>query len=124
MNYLKFVYVFKLVNFLFDAITYLLKYFETSSVICQNNMFYVQKQLNLNTVQTLKCLSRELNVEFLTNLHNGQANSEVSYVGKMLILAKDEGLWGAYTTIFQISKYFHHPIYVWNKFNEFVTMCN
>jgi hypothetical protein len=65
--------IFKLVNFLFDAITYLLKYFETSSVICQNSMFHVQKKLNLNIVQTLKCLGCELNVEFLTNLHNGQA---------------------------------------------------
>jgi hypothetical protein len=35
----------------------------------------------------------------------------------MLILAKDKGLWGDYTTIFQFSQYFHHPIYVWNKFN-------
>jgi hypothetical protein len=66
-------------------------------------MFHVQKQLNLNTIQTLKCLSFGLNVEFLSSLHNRQANNEASYVGKMLILAKDKGLWGDYTTIFPSS---------------------
>ncbi len=60
----------------------MLRYFETWSMICQNNTFHMSECLNLNMLKPLECWNHEWNAKVLTNLHNGQVNNKDSYIEK------------------------------------------
>ncbi len=57
--------------FLFDAITYLLKYSITSNSIQMSFMFHLQECIRFEIPWALLCHTCELNYEFLHDLHHG-----------------------------------------------------
>jgi hypothetical protein len=82
-----------------------------------NYVFHLQKCLRFEIPKTLLCHERELNDEFLHNLHHGQVNNKKTYIKKISLLVLDGGLWGDFIAIYCISHYLQCPIYVWNKSN-------
>jgi hypothetical protein len=78
-----------IINFLYDvgdclsnAITYLLIFLETSTIIQKKSMLYLQDCLSLGILEAWQCHWCELNINFLHNLHNKQANDEKTYIHK------------------------------------------
>ncbi len=102
-------------NYLFDSISFLLKYSLTSLQIRQNGMQYLKECLTSNTQKTQKCNFKELNPSFLYDLHNGQVSNEHQYIEKMSQSAIIGGLWEDFTSIFWIVEYLQWLVYVWNK---------
>jgi hypothetical protein len=88
----------------------------------KKSILYLKIYLNIGTHEAIECHRRELAFKFLSNLHGGQMNDEDSYITKMSMSACDGGLWGDFTTIFWLSQYLQHPIYIWNKTNAQIMM--
>ncbi len=57
----------------------------------------------------MHCKQLKLYLEFLHDLHNGQASTEQTYFNKILQNATNGGLWGDFATIFWISQYLQKP---------------
>jgi len=74
---------YKVGDCLFDSITYLLKYSINSKLIQKNNTCYLQECPIIGMPQALECCQRELNPNFLPNLHHGKATYINTYIQKM-----------------------------------------
>ncbi len=78
--------------------------------------------MNLGTISTMECRTRELTFVFLHDSHGGEVNDKKSYLQKMLMLTFDGGLCRDFITIFWKSQYLQCPIHVWNKTNGWIMM--
>ena len=105
---------------LFDSISFLLKYKETSTSLRINSMQYLKTSSINNTPKACKTRIMELNKEILIDLHNGKVLNENDYIKKNSFNAANEGLWDDFTAIKWISEYLKHPINVWNVYNGIV----
>jgi hypothetical protein len=71
------------------------------------------KCLTIGTPWALEC--RQLNRNFLHDLHHGDVMDEIIYIQKMSLLALNGGLWGNFTVIYWILEYLQRLIHIWNK---------
>lgn len=69
-------------DYLFDLIAYLLKYIINSTMIQKNSVSHLKESLRVGTPKALKCRRSKLNLEFLHDLHHGNANDEEIYIIK------------------------------------------
>jgi hypothetical protein len=74
---------YKLGDCLFDSIVYLLNYSMSSELIQKYIMCYLKKCLTIGMPQALTCRQHELNLEFLHDLHHGEATNEITHIQKM-----------------------------------------
>jgi hypothetical protein len=86
-------------------------------MFCKNSMAYLQLCLTFSTLEALECHTCELSYEFPHDLHHGQATNEQTYIQKLSKSATSGELWGDFIVVYWISRYFEHPIHVWNLKN-------
>jgi hypothetical protein len=72
----------KIGDCLFDLIENFLNYSLSSKLIRKNNMCYLQECPTIGTPQTFECYQCELKLEFLHDLHHGEARDEITYIQK------------------------------------------
>jgi hypothetical protein len=113
---------YKVGDYLFDSIAYLLNYSISSELIQKNSMCFLQECLTIDMPQALECRQCELNPKNLDDLHHGEAIDEITYIQIMSLLALNGGLWNDFIAIYWISKYLQLPIHIWNKNNYQIMM--
>jgi hypothetical protein len=91
---------YKVGDYLFDSIDYLLKYPISLELIRKNSMCYLQECPTIGMLQALECCQCELNSKFLHDLHHGKATYENIYIQKMSLPALNGGLWGDFSAIY------------------------
>jgi hypothetical protein len=79
-----FNYVYKVGDCLFDSISYMLKKLKTLSLLRINAMNYLRNCLLMQTPLAVCCRKLKLYLEFLHDLHYGQASTKETYLNKML----------------------------------------
>ena len=77
-------------------------------------MHHLSHCLNINTPKARQTHDKELNAEWLSDLHRGITN-EYQYMQKMAVSVVHGGLWGDFTPIKWISNYLQRPIYIWHN---------
>ena len=102
---------------LFDAISYLLNYKESSISLRINSMQHLKNSLINNTPKARESRIMELNKDFLRDLHNGMILNENEYIRKMSLSATNGGVWGDFRAIKWVSDYLKNTINVWNVCN-------
>ncbi len=99
---------------LFDSLTFLLHYSQTSLQLqTQCVTHFAQSFQQPIDPQIQKLINIHFNVSLLYEDHG--INSLETYIQKMSISANFGGLWGDNHAIFCLANYLHRPIHVWSK---------
>ena len=110
-------YFYNVGDCLFDSISYLLRYTETSASLRANSMQHLENCLENNTPKGSETRIMELNKDFLIDQHNGEILNESEYIIKISLSATKGGEWDDFTAIKWVSDYLKNPINVQNVHN-------
>lgn len=68
-------YVYKVGDYLFDSIAFMLQFLESSNSLCVNIVIHLKYFFQMQTPLTMWCKQLEVYPKFLHDLHNGQAST-------------------------------------------------
>ncbi len=106
-------YPFIVNDYLFDLMSFLLHYSQTSPQFCSQCMAHFAQLFHQNILAFQEIINIHFDVSLLNEDHG--IDSLRTYVDKMAIRAKCGGLWDDNGAIFCLANYLQRLIYVWLK---------